>query len=46
MNLLLGEYLCSGDNAEAIRCIRELEVPHFHHELVFEACSLFLFISD
>ncbi|KAG8198265.1 hypothetical protein JTE90_021522 [Oedothorax gibbosus] len=44
MNLLLGEYLCSGDSAEAIRCIRELEVPHFHHELVFEA--LIMVIED
>ncbi len=37
MNLLLNEYLSSGDCVEAIRCLRELEVPHFHHELVYEA---------
>ncbi len=37
MNLLLKEYLSSGDCVEAIRCLRELEVPHFHHELVYEA---------
>lgn len=37
MNMLLDEYLCSGDLPEAIRCILELEVPHFHHELVYEA---------
>ncbi|XP_054709294.1 programmed cell death protein 4-like [Uloborus diversus] len=37
MHLLLEEYLCSGDSAEACRCIQELEVPHFHHELVYEA---------
>ncbi|CAH1716409.1 programmed cell death protein 4 [Aphis gossypii] len=37
MNMLLDEYLCSGDLQEAIRCILELEVPHFHHELVYEA---------
>lgn len=36
MNMLLDEYLCSGDLQEAIRCILELEVPHFHHELVYE----------
>jgi len=35
--LLLKEYLCSGDVDEASRCLRELEVPHFHHELVYEA---------
>jgi len=35
--LLLKEYLCSGDIEEASRCLRELEVPHFHHELVYEA---------
>jgi len=36
MNMLLDEYLCSGDLQEAIRCVLELEVPHFHHELVYE----------
>jgi len=30
------EYLISDDHAEATRCLRELEVPHFHHELVYE----------
>ena len=34
--LLLKEYLCSGDIKEATRCLQELEVPHFHHELVYE----------
>lgn len=37
MNLLLKEYLSSDEYEEAIRCLRELEVPHFHHELVYEA---------
>lgn len=44
MHLLLKEYLCSGDSAEACRCIQELEVPHFHHELVYEA--LVMVIED
>merc|ERR1712066_70419 len=35
--LLLKEYLCSCDIEEATRCLQELEVPHFHHELVYEA---------
>lgn len=35
--LLLKEYLCSGDVKEASRCLADLEVPHFHHELVYEA---------
>jgi len=35
--LLLKEFLCSQDVAEATRCLADLEVPHFHHELVFEA---------
>jgi len=35
--LLLKEYLCSCDIAEATRCLADLEVPHFHHELVYEA---------
>ncbi|XP_026572948.1 programmed cell death protein 4-like [Pseudonaja textilis] len=37
MNLLLREYLLSGEVSEAERCLRQLEVPHFHHELVYEA---------
>lgn len=36
MNLLLKEYLVSGEVSEAERCLGHLEVPHFHHELVYE----------
>lgn len=36
MNLLLREYLLSGEASEAEHCLRQLEVPHFHHELVYE----------
>ncbi|CAB3387160.1 Hypothetical predicted protein [Cloeon dipterum] len=36
MVLLLREYLSSSDLHEASRCLQELEVPHFHHELVYE----------
>lgn len=42
MTLLLKEYLLSGDNKEAERCLRELEVPHFHHEFVYEAIVMVL----
>ncbi|XP_031416308.1 programmed cell death protein 4a isoform X1 [Clupea harengus] len=42
MNLLLKEYLISGDVPEAERCLRDLEVPHFHHELVYEAVVMVL----
>lgn len=42
MNLLLREYLLSGEVSEAEQCLRELEVPHFHHELVYEAVLLVL----
>ncbi|XP_053560380.1 programmed cell death protein 4-like [Bombina bombina] len=42
MNLLLQEFLISGQVSEAERCLRELEVPHFHHELVYEAVVLVL----
>ncbi|KAG1659234.1 Programmed cell death protein 4 [Nymphon striatum] len=42
MVMLLKEYLSSSDIEEGIRCIRELEVPHFHHELVFEAVIMVL----
>lgn len=34
--LLLQEYLTSKDINEATLCLKELEVPHFHHELVYE----------
>ncbi|XP_034990445.1 programmed cell death protein 4 [Zootoca vivipara] len=42
MNLLLREYLLSGEVSEAERCLRQLEVPHFHHELVYEAVVMVL----
>lgn len=42
IQLLLKEYLLSGELAEAMRCVRELEVPHFHHELVYETVLLAL----
>ena len=37
MRLLLKEYLSSLDLKEAESCLRELEVPHFLHEFVYEA---------
>lgn len=37
IQLLLKEYLSSGDIEEATRCLKELEVPHFHHEFVYES---------
>ncbi|XP_023676346.2 programmed cell death protein 4b [Paramormyrops kingsleyae] len=42
VNLLLKEYVLSGDVVEAERCLRELEVPHFHHEFVYEAIVMVL----
>ncbi|XP_067851993.1 programmed cell death protein 4-like [Heptranchias perlo] len=42
MNLLLKEYLLSTDAAEAELCLQNLEVPHFHHELVYEAVVMVL----
>ncbi|KAK5926787.1 hypothetical protein CgunFtcFv8_022331 [Champsocephalus gunnari] len=42
VNLLLKEYILSGDSKEAERCLRDLEVPHFHHEFVYEAIVLVL----
>ncbi|PAA74654.1 hypothetical protein BOX15_Mlig025500g1 [Macrostomum lignano] len=37
MKLLLDEFLSSNDVDEAARCVKELEAPHFHHELVYQA---------
>jgi len=34
---LLEEYLSSSDVAEAQQCLSDLSVPHFHHELVYNA---------
>ncbi|XP_037546243.1 programmed cell death protein 4b [Nematolebias whitei] len=42
MNLLLKEYILSGDSKEAERCLQDLEVPHFHHEFVYEAIVMVL----
>eukprot|EP01135_Chromosphaera_perkinsii_P010416 Nk52_evm88s2118 gene=Nk52_evmTU88s2118 len=42
IGLLLAEYISSGDMKEAERCIKDLAVPHFHHEIVFEAICLAL----
>ncbi|XP_023228724.1 programmed cell death protein 4-like isoform X1 [Centruroides sculpturatus] len=42
IRLLLKEYLCSGDVLEAERCVQELEVPHFHHELIYEAVVMMI----
>ncbi|KAL2242290.1 UNVERIFIED_CONTAM: hypothetical protein Sindi_0347000 [Sesamum indicum] len=37
INDLLIEYVVSGDVKEAFRCIKDLNVPHFHHEIVKRA---------
>ncbi|XP_053711851.1 programmed cell death protein 4-like [Synchiropus splendidus] len=42
MNLLLKEFVLSGDVKEAERCLKDLEVPHFHHEFVYEAIIMVL----
>ncbi|KAH7295354.1 hypothetical protein KP509_27G043500 [Ceratopteris richardii] len=40
VTVLLNEYIESGDKVEACRCIRELNVPFFHHDLVKRALNL------
>ncbi|OVA17028.1 Initiation factor eIF-4 gamma [Macleaya cordata] len=37
INNLLVEYIASGDKIEAFRCIKDLKVPFFHHEIVKRA---------
>eukprot|EP00891_Asterochloris_glomerata_P000321 jgi/Astpho2/321/Aster-02203 len=39
---LLEEYLGSGDTAEAARCLHDLTVPFYHHELVKRALLMAL----
>ncbi|CAM4910291.1 unnamed protein product [Rotaria socialis] len=36
MNLIIHEYYDSGDANETVRCLKELNVPHFFHEFVYE----------
>ncbi|CAK8675808.1 unnamed protein product [Clavelina lepadiformis] len=45
MAALLKEYLSSGDSEEAMRCVRDLDVPHFHHEVVYEAIVMAIEVS-
>lgn len=42
MTLLLKEFLSSKDLEEAHRCLKSLEVPHYSHELVYEAIVMSL----
>lgn len=42
MAALLKEFVDSRDTTEAQRCLRALEVPHYHHELVYEAIVMAL----
>ncbi|OEL14695.1 Programmed cell death protein 4 [Dichanthelium oligosanthes] len=37
---ILEEYLASGDRGEALRCIRDLKIPFFHHDVVKRALVL------
>jgi programmed cell death protein 4 len=39
---LLTEYLSSGDIDEAVVCVKRLDAPHYHHELVKRAVVLAL----
>ena len=36
MNLIIHEYYDSGDGGETIRCLKELNVPHFFHEFIYK----------
>lgn len=42
INELIVEYHDSGDVEEAIRCLKDLNVPHFHHEFIYEALDFAL----
>lgn len=39
---LLEEYECGGDSREACRCIKELGMPFFHHEVVKKALVIII----
>uniref|UniRef100_A0A7S0RHG6 MI domain-containing protein n=1 Tax=Pyramimonas obovata TaxID=1411642 RepID=A0A7S0RHG6_9CHLO len=38
--VMLAEYVASEDIVEARRCLREVNMPHFHHEVVKQALCL------
>lgn len=40
--LMIKEYLSSKDMSEAERCVMDLDVPHFHHEITFESVQIAL----
>jgi programmed cell death protein 4 len=42
IKMLLTEYLSSGDIDEAVMCVKRLDAPHYHHELVKRAVVLAL----
>ncbi len=42
MYIVIQEYYDSGDIDEAARCLKELNVPHFHHEFIYEALDFIL----
>jgi len=42
IKLLLHEYIASSDLDEAVRCVRKLNVPRFHHEVVKRAVVIAL----
>jgi len=42
VKLLLGEYLISKDLAEAVRCVKAMNCPSFHHEIVKRGVMLTL----
>ena len=41
MVMIVKEYMVSDDMVEATRRLMELDVPHFHHELVYQVCCWF-----
>ncbi|XP_002165475.2 programmed cell death protein 4 isoform X1 [Hydra vulgaris] len=42
IDLMIKEYLLSNDLSEFGRCVMDLDVPHFHHEIVYEAVIIAL----
>ena len=40
------EFVSSGDKEVAVRCLKDLDVPHYHHELVYEAILISMEAED
>jgi hypothetical protein len=44
--VIIQEFYDSGEIDEAVRCLKELHVPHFHHEFIYEGLDFIIQKGD